>query len=56
MAIDLDPGEGTPFERVLEVARLVHDELASLKVPSVPKTSGSSGPARLHPARARDVL
>ena len=43
VAIDLDPGEGTPFERVLDVARLVHDELASLKVPSVPKTSGSSG-------------
>ena len=43
VAIDLDPGDGTPFSRVLEVARLVHDELASLKVPSVPKTSGSSG-------------
>jgi bifunctional non-homologous end joining protein LigD len=43
VAIDLDPGEGTSFERVLEVARLVHDELKSLKVPSVPKTSGSSG-------------
>ena len=43
VAIDLDPGEGTPFDRVLEVARLVHDELASLKVPSMPKTSGSSG-------------
>jgi len=43
VAIDLDPGDGTTFERVLEVARLVHDELASLKVPSVPKTSGSSG-------------
>ncbi len=43
VAIDLDPGEGTPFSRVLEVARLVHDELDSLKVPSVPKTSGSSG-------------
>jgi len=43
VAIDLDPGDGTPFSRVLEVARLVHDELASLKVASVPKTSGSSG-------------
>jgi len=43
VAIDLDPGDGTPFARVLDVARLVHDELASLKVPSVPKTSGSSG-------------
>ena len=43
VAIDLDPTEGAPFTRVLEVARLVHEELASLKVPSVPKTSGSSG-------------
>ncbi|HXH34359.1 MAG TPA: hypothetical protein VNJ54_08100, partial [Plantibacter sp.] len=43
VAIDLDPGDGTPFRRVLEVARLVHAELESLNVPSVPKTSGSSG-------------
>ena len=43
VAIDLDPGDQTPFSRVLEVARLVHDELESLKVSSVPKTSGSSG-------------
>ena len=43
VALDLDPGDDTPFSRVLDVARLVHDELASLKVPSVPKTSGSSG-------------
>jgi bifunctional non-homologous end joining protein LigD len=43
VAIDLDPTEGAPFSRVLEVARLVHEELESLKVPAVPKTSGSSG-------------
>jgi bifunctional non-homologous end joining protein LigD len=43
VAIDLDPTEGAPFARVLEVARLVHAELESLQVPSVPKTSGSSG-------------
>ena len=43
VAIDLDPGEGASFATVLEVARLVHDELQSLKVTSVPKTSGSSG-------------
>jgi bifunctional non-homologous end joining protein LigD len=42
-AIDLDPGEHTPFSRVLEVARWVHDELETLGVPAVPKTSGSSG-------------
>jgi bifunctional non-homologous end joining protein LigD len=43
VALDLDPGEGTTFERVLDVARWVRDELASLKVPAVPKTSGSRG-------------
>jgi bifunctional non-homologous end joining protein LigD len=43
VAIDLDPGDGTPFSRVIDVARWVHDELESLGVPSVPKTSGSRG-------------
>lgn len=43
VAIDLDPGSGTPFSRVLDVARWVHDELNTLRVPAVPKTSGSSG-------------
>jgi bifunctional non-homologous end joining protein LigD len=43
VALDLDPGEGTPFARVLDVARWIRDELASLRVPAVPKTSGSSG-------------
>jgi bifunctional non-homologous end joining protein LigD len=43
VALDLDPGDDTPFTRVLEVARLIRDELRSLKVPAVPKTSGSSG-------------
>lgn len=43
VAIDLDPGEGATFSTVLDVARLVHDELESLEVPSVPKTSGSRG-------------
>jgi bifunctional non-homologous end joining protein LigD len=43
VALDLDPGEGTPFSRVVDVARWVRDELASLKVPAVPKTSGSRG-------------
>jgi bifunctional non-homologous end joining protein LigD len=42
-ALDLDPGEDTPFERVVDVARWVRDELGSLKVTGVPKTSGSSG-------------
>jgi bifunctional non-homologous end joining protein LigD len=43
VALDLDPGDDTPFARVLDVARWVRDELASLKVAGVPKTSGSSG-------------
>jgi bifunctional non-homologous end joining protein LigD len=43
VALDLDPGDDTPFSRVLDVARWVRDELASLKVSGVPKTSGSSG-------------
>jgi bifunctional non-homologous end joining protein LigD len=43
VALDLDPGEGTTFARVLDVARWVHDELEALGVPAVPKTSGSRG-------------
>jgi bifunctional non-homologous end joining protein LigD len=43
VALDLDPGDDTPFARVLDVARWIRDELASLRVPAVPKTSGSSG-------------
>jgi bifunctional non-homologous end joining protein LigD len=43
VAIDLDPGEGTPFSTVIDVARWVRDELESMKVPALPKTSGSRG-------------
>jgi bifunctional non-homologous end joining protein LigD len=43
VALDLDPDDDAPFERVLDVARWIRDELQSLKVPAVPKTSGSSG-------------
>ena len=42
-AIDLDPGDDATFEDVVDVARWVHDELERLHIPSVPKTSGSSG-------------
>jgi len=42
-AIDLDPGEGATFERVLDVARWVKDELDRMSIPAVPKTSGSRG-------------
>jgi len=43
VALDLDPDDHAPFSRVLDVARWVRDELVSLKVTAVPKTSGSSG-------------
>ena len=43
VALDLDPGDGTPFSRVVDVARWIRDELKSVRVPGVPKTSGSSG-------------
>src|SRR4029079_16667411 len=42
-AIDLDPTDTATFATVLDVARWVRDELAKLKVPGFPKTSGSSG-------------
>jgi bifunctional non-homologous end joining protein LigD len=42
-AIDLDPTEGATFDRVLDVARWVRDELESLGVTGYPKTSGASG-------------
>jgi bifunctional non-homologous end joining protein LigD len=42
-AFDLDPSEGVPFERVLDVARWIHDELDMLDALGVPKTSGSDG-------------
>ncbi len=43
VALDLDPGEGATLAQVLDVARWVRDELASMQVPAVPKTSGSRG-------------
>ncbi|MPY91125.1 MAG: DNA ligase D [Luteitalea sp.] len=42
-ALDLDPMPGASFGLVLDVARWVHDEIARLGVPAVPKTSGSRG-------------
>lgn len=41
--IDLDPGPRAGFGRVVEVALHVRDELGSLGLTSVPKTSGASG-------------
>jgi bifunctional non-homologous end joining protein LigD len=43
VAIDLDPPEGMPFSRVLDVARWVRDELEALNAPAFPKTSGAGG-------------
>lgn len=40
---DLDPVEGTPFERVLEVALVVRDVLRGLGMVTYAKTSGSTG-------------
>ncbi len=43
VALDLDPMPETPFSKVIEVARWLHDELDKLGTPAVVKTSGSSG-------------
>jgi bifunctional non-homologous end joining protein LigD len=43
VALDLDPADGVPFARVLDVARWIHDELDALGAVGVPKTSGASG-------------
>ncbi len=40
---DLDPGQGAPFERVLETALVVREALDTLKMPSYVKTTGSRG-------------
>src|SRR3954471_9356716 len=42
-ALDLDPPDGVPFARVLDVARWLRDELDALGAIGVPKTSGSDG-------------
>ena len=43
VAIDLDPMPDAPFARVLDVARWVRDELATLGAAGYPKTSGADG-------------
>ncbi len=40
---DLDPGEGTTWERVLECGRIVRDALDALDMPPLVKTTGSKG-------------
>ena len=41
--VDLDPGPGAGFDRVLETALVVREALDALKMPSVVKTTGSKG-------------
>ena len=43
IAIDLDPPEGLPFRRVLDVALWVREELEALEAPGFAKTSGAGG-------------
>src|SRR5258705_552493 len=43
VAIDLDPPDGLPYARVLDVARWVRDALATLKATGFAKTSGAGG-------------
>jgi bifunctional non-homologous end joining protein LigD len=43
VALDLDPAEGVPFARVLDVARWIRDELAALGAAGWAKTSGADG-------------
>jgi bifunctional non-homologous end joining protein LigD len=43
VAIDLDPMPGVTFEQVLDVARWTHEELVTLGITGVPKTSGADG-------------
>lgn len=43
VALDLDPSDDVPFSQVLDVARWIRDELQTLDVFSLPKTSGASG-------------
>ena len=42
-AFDLDPADGVPFARVLDVARWIRDELDALGAIGVAKTSGADG-------------
>ena len=43
VAIDLDPPDGMPFGKVLDVAKAVRDELDGLGTRGFPKTSGAGG-------------
>ena len=51
--IDLDPGKGVPFERVVELARLIRAEIDELQLNAALKTSGSRGLHIVVPLPAR---
>lgn len=51
--IDLDPGSGVPFERVVELAALIGEELERLGLSAALKTSGSRGLHIVLPLPAR---
>jgi bifunctional non-homologous end joining protein LigD len=53
---DLDPSEGSGFEEVIEVARLVKQTLDLLELESFPKTSGSRGIHVLVPIARRHTF
>lgn len=41
--LDLDPGQKTGFDQVIEAARIIHELLEGAGIPSYCKTSGSTG-------------
>jgi bifunctional non-homologous end joining protein LigD len=43
IAIDLDPPDGLPYRKVLDIALWVRDALATVKATGVAKTSGAGG-------------
>jgi bifunctional non-homologous end joining protein LigD len=43
LVFDLDPGEGAPWQLVLETARSLRDRLAELGFSSFPRTTGGAG-------------
>ncbi len=56
VALDLDPDDHTPFSRVLDVARWIRDELASLEGALGAEDVGVVGAAHLHPPAAGHVI
>ena len=56
VALDLDPADGVPFARVLDVARWIRDELDALGATGVAEDVRRRRPAHLHPAAARHAV